>query len=98
MENKILVKNIEDLPNAKEITNIEAGLYVAADGPAVVVTAKKKQYVFPLTTGFAVHLCNEMLKSLNLGIEIGFLNFVQYFDLVETINELLGNRLVTVKG
>lgn len=41
MKNKILVKSIEDLPNAKEITNLEAGLYVAADGPAVVATVKE---------------------------------------------------------
>lgn len=98
MENKILVKSIEDLPNAKKITKISFGLLTIVDGPAVTVIANHKKYVFPLSTGYAVHFCNEMLRSLNSGLEIEFKNFAQYMDLVEKINVMLENRLLTVKG
>ncbi|VDG74684.1 Uncharacterised protein [Clostridium carnis] len=42
---------------------------------------------FILTTGFGIHCCNEFLRLLHTGIEIKFVNFKQYHELLQRINK-----------
>lgn len=40
-------------------------------------------YHFPLYEGFQVHTCNEFLRSLDTGVDIEFVTYKQYADLIE---------------
>lgn len=44
---------------------------------------------FYLTTGFGIYCCNEFLRSLHTGLEIKFVNFTQYYNLLYVINTYL---------
>lgn len=41
-----------------------------------------------LTDGFGVHRANEIIRSLNTGLEIKFKNFRQYSKLINDLNTL----------
>lgn len=40
-------------------------------------------YHFPLYQGFQVHICNEFLRSLDTGIDIEFVTYKQYAELID---------------
>lgn len=42
-----------------------------------------------LTSGFNINKANNMLKSLDTGIDIEFRNFIQYNDLVQRVNDIV---------
>ena len=43
----------------------------------------KTIYHFPLYQGFQVHICNEFLRSLDTGIDIEFVTYKQYAELID---------------
>lgn len=53
---------------------------------------KTNVYGFPLISGFGIHIANEFLRSLNLGIEIEFEDFTQYGKLIMECAEALESR------
>ncbi len=66
---KINVSNIQDMELQK------AGVVVTLDNG--------QAFLFPIMTSFQIHRCNEFLRSLNLGMEIGF-----YYDgSMDSINQ-----------
>ncbi|MCK9479189.1 MAG: hypothetical protein M0R40_06770 [Firmicutes bacterium] len=45
----------------------------------------------PLTTVFETHYCNEYLRSMDTGIDVGFATYEQYAELLDIIsNRILG--------
>lgn len=46
-----------------------------------------------LTTGFGIHIANEMLRSLDSGINITFEDYVQYNELIQDVFEEINDRL-----
>ncbi len=67
-----------------------------SEKPVVMVLDKKPDngkprriWAFPVDTGFGLNICNDFLKSLNLGIDIKFENFCQYGQLMWDITFLL---------
>lgn len=40
-------------------------------------------YYIPLMTGFQVHYCNEFLRGLNTTLDIEFVTYKQYSDLID---------------
>ena len=46
-----------------------------------------------LTTGFGLHNANEMLRSLDSGIEVEFVNFKQYHNMILDIYEAVNDNL-----
>lgn len=46
-----------------------------------------------LTNGFGVHKSNELMRSLNTGLEIKFENFKQYHELFKEINEIISKTI-----
>lgn len=94
-KNRVIVKRIEQIPRREQITQIE--ISDNHGDPAVLVKAKGKDYLFPLTDGRELHMCNQMLRSLDLGIDVEFQTFMQYFLLIEQCNSLLHQRGKGVK-
>lgn len=43
--------------------------------------------------GFQVHICNEFLRSLDTGIEIEFVTYKQYGDLLMDVMEAIDGNL-----
>lgn len=60
--------------------------------PVVEVKQDNIFYYFPLTNGFQVHICNEFLRSLDLGIDIHFKSFLQYGNMLMECSELLRKK------
>lgn len=46
-----------------------------------------------LTTGFGLHKANEMLRSLDSGVEVEFKNFKQYHEMLMDIAEAIDGKL-----
>lgn len=40
---------------------------------------------FPLVTGYGVYLCNEFFRSLHTELNIEFINFKQYNELIQEL-------------
>ena len=89
---RIWVRSFKDMPTANSITKIEVTPKDLFKFPCLVAMANDGEYVFPLTNEFELYYCNEMLKSLETGLEVYFSTFVQYFTLAERCNEILQNR------
>ena len=45
-----------------------------------------------LTSGFGLHNANEMLRSLDSGVEVEFVNFKQYYEMLLDIYESVNSR------
>lgn len=52
---------------------------------------------FYLTSGFGLYCCNEFLRSLHTGLEIKFINFTQYYNLLHVINTYLPLNIDDIK-
>ncbi len=91
-KNRIIVKDFRQMPRKEQITEIEVS--DNHGDPAVLVMANGKEYLFPITNGFKIHMCNKLLDLLELGIDIHFHTFLQYFHLIEKCNELLQKRII----
>lgn len=80
MKNLTTIKTNEDV-RAIEISKIQD---MELQKPGVVVTMNDGQaFLFPIMTSFQIHRCNEFLRSLNLGMEIGL-----YYDgSMDSINQ-----------
>ena len=91
---RIWVRSFKDMPEGNSISKIEVTPKDLFGLPCLVATANGGKYVFPLTNEFELYYCNEMLRSLETGLEIKFSTFVQYFTLAEQCNDILHNRAV----
>lgn len=70
-------------------------MYVHTDEngePAMRFVTKKVVYLFPLTQGFEVHLCNEFLRSLDVISHIEFITYCQYANLIFSCGLLLEEK------
>lgn len=64
------------------------------DEPIVSIWKENKSHEiefehFYLTSGFGIYCCNEFLRSLHTGLDINFVNFTQYYNLLYVINTYL---------
>ncbi len=61
--------------------------------PQMIVIDETKKgtttYHFPLYKGFQIHTCNEFLRSLDTDIEIEFVTYRQYAELIESCFEAI---------
>lgn len=46
-----------------------------------------------ITQGFQIHICNELLRSLDSGLDIDFEDYVQYADLLLNVFEKVDGNL-----
>lgn len=61
--------------------------------PVVVVTCKADQvHEMPLQKGHQIYICNEFLRSLDLGINVEFEGYSQYGLLIMECAEALEQR------
>ncbi len=90
-KNRIIVKTLKQMPHKEQITEIEVS--DNRGDPAVLVKANGKDYLFPITKGVEIYVCNQLLNSLDLGMDIHFHSFLQYFYLIERCNVLLQRRI-----
>lgn len=60
--------------------------------PTAEVKRGNKFFYFPLTTGIEIHICNEFLRSLGLGIDIHFETYLQYGMMLLKCSELLEKK------
>lgn len=70
-------------------------MYMHADengDPIMRFVTKKAIYLFPLTQGFEVHLCNEFLRSLDVINNIEFITYAQYSCLIITCGLFLEEK------
>jgi len=66
------------------------------ENPCVRVFTWEKLYEFPLVTSMQIHVFNEFLRSLDLGIEIEFKGYAQYGELLNECWEMLAmERTIT---
>jgi hypothetical protein len=80
------MKNLTTIKTSADVNKITVSKIqnMELQKPGVVVTMDDGQaYLFPIMTTFQIHRCNEFLRSLNLGMEIGF-----YYDgSMDSINQ-----------
>lgn len=63
--------------------------------PIVVVTCENgEEHRFPISKSNQIHICNEFLRSLDLGIKIEFSSFSQYGMLIMDCAAALEGRNV----
>lgn len=87
------IAQLVDYPNATEVTGIE--LDKDRNGnPAAVITVKRGGVVYeaPLVNGLQIHLFNNFLKSLNLGLKVNFQCYLQYGRLLDDFNRALQEK------
>lgn len=74
------------------ITNIK--LSEATNGlPEVVFQGPSFKTTICLTDGGLAFQSNCLLRALNTGLEIKFINFKQYKQLIEDVNQILSERM-----
>lgn len=84
----IFIKTIEQAENIQLHNVILMVLCANCSGnPHMIVIDETKKgtttYHFPLYKGFQIHICNEFLRSLDTDIDIEFVTYRQYADLIE---------------
>lgn len=91
-DNHIFVKSFTDIEDIVK-PNI-ALMTLSADcqnRPQMILTdehgERSRTYHFPIYEGLQVHICNEFLRSLNTGIDVEFITYMQYSELIESIFE-----------
>jgi hypothetical protein len=90
VKKQIVVENLFDEIPTKYITGVAM---VNHNGdPAVLIQARGKEYIWKIVNGFRIHMMNEILRALNLGIEIEFYTFMQYGTLLLYADEIIKNR------
>lgn len=87
-DDDIFIKTIEQAENIQLHNVILMMLCADCSGnPQMIVIDETKKgtttYHFPLYEGFQIHVCNEFLRSLDMGIGIEFVTYRQYADLIE---------------
>ncbi len=84
---KLITENSKGGNNMRiQVENIKGMEVVANENgdPIVAVTCKDGQeHQFPISKSNQIHICNEFLRSLDLGIEIEFNSFTQYGSLIK---------------
>ena len=87
-DDHIFIKTIEQVENIQLHNAILMVMCADCSGnPQMIVIDETKKgttaYHFPLYKGFQIHTCNEFLRSLDTGIDIEFVTYKQYADLIE---------------
>lgn len=63
--------------------------------PVAFVSLDDKEYHIPLKQGVAIHMFNQILRSLDTGIEIKFESYAQYTQLLENVSEAVQKKKAT---
>lgn len=60
--------------------------------PVTKIKQGNRYFYFPLSTGHEIYVCNEFLRSLNVGVNIHYKNYSQYGEMLFEITKCLINR------
>ncbi len=63
--------------------------------PVAFVSLDDKEYHIPLKHGVAIQMFNQILRSLDTGIEIKFESYSQYAQLLEDVSEAVQKKKAT---
>ena len=60
--------------------------------PIVLVKQGDDVLCFPMTRWYEIYKFNEFLRSLDLGVNVYFKSYLQYFDLIMKVDKLLASK------